>query len=336
MARRPDRTEVWLDRLRELDGTPERAGAVLAEALARGSGPVIARAAPRVGLERRFELEPALLAAWRRLDADGLKRDKGCAGRLALAEALDRLDHLDPAPFLRGSRTRQYEPVWGGREETAGALRAQCAAALVRMSWPDALSVLAELLADESPEARRGAVAVLASHGGPGALALLRLKHRQGDPDADVAGAVLGAMLAIDTPASLPVVEELLRDEGPPRAAAGPPLGPGALRELALFALGESRQPTAVPLLLDALDRAVLPRDRAAVLTALAVHRSAPARDALLGCIRDGDTALAKAAVRALQPFGYDGELVAAARAAAAGNADADLSALVDDLLGGR
>lgn len=334
MARRPDRTEVWLDRLRSLDGPPEDVGTVLEEALAKGTGPVVARAASRVGLERRLDLEPALLAAWRRLDTEGLKRDPGCGGRLAAAEALDHMDHLDPTPFLHGVRTFQHEPVWGGREETAGGLRARCAAALARMSWPDALPILADLLADESPAARRGAVAALSQQRSAGAAALLRLKHHNGDSDAEVSGAVLLALLAVDPEGAVPLLSALVAPVSGPAARRHTPIPPDALKELALFALGESRLPAAVPILLDALDCAVLTADRAPVLTALAVHRSDAARDALLHCIRDGDALLAEAALRALAPFRYDPELVGAARAAAHENEDADLARVVDDALG--
>ena len=335
MARRPDPTEEWLDRLRCLDAADADAGAVLADALGHGAGPVVARAASRVGLERRLALEPALLGAWERLDRDGLKADPGCAGRAAIAEALDRLDHLDPDPFLRGASTFQHEPVWGGRAETAGGLRSRCAAALVRMSWPDTLSILADLLAEDNAEARRGAVAALAGQGSAGAVALLRLKHHQGDPDPDVAGSVLGSLLALDPEGTLPLLRDLVDPQERPRRRPTRPLPPADLHELALFALGESRLPQAVPVLVGALDRAVLDADRAPVLTALAVHRSHAARAVLLGCIREGEQGLAEAALRALAPFRYDPALVADARAAASDNEDAVLGPFLDDTLGG-
>ena len=48
----------------------------------------------------------------------------------ALSRSLATLEHPDAGVFLRGMRHIQMEPIWGGRSDTAGTLRATCALAL--------------------------------------------------------------------------------------------------------------------------------------------------------------------------------------------------------------
>jgi hypothetical protein len=334
-ARRLD-TETWLARLRALEADPHQADALaqLLSALKGGSSFVVARAARIIEDQRTTGVETALVAAWARLAVNGAKVDKGCEGKLAIALALDQLDFMDPAPFLKGVKTVQVEPSFPRSIDTAAPLRARCAFALVRMAWPDALQYLADLLADEMPAAREGAARGLAYHGGPGALALLRFKLRLGDDDDDVDAACMAGLMQVNAQEGVRLLAPLL-DETPSgggRRGRFSPADVGLPRrgQLAAFALAESRDDLAVPVLVDLLSRAVLPGDLDLALTALAGHRSDASRRVLFDTIARGSPDVAAGAVAALRVQRFDPRTEAQAREAAGRNAEVDLSSALD------
>ena len=116
----------------------------------------------------------------------------------------------------------------GGRD-TAAELRGAAARGLVRMSHPQALSALAELLADPELPARIAAVRAVAYHGGDSGLPLLRLKVLSGDREPEVLSECFLAMLRISPEVSVEFVERFLDAEE------------AAIAESAALALGESR-----------------------------------------------------------------------------------------------
>ena len=59
---------------------------------------------------------------------------------------------------LRGMRYEQWEPVYGGRVDTAANLRGRCAVMLARMRYPEAHIELVRLLVDAEAPARLAAV----------------------------------------------------------------------------------------------------------------------------------------------------------------------------------
>ena len=89
---------------------------------------------------RLEELAPDLLRAFDRLMEKPVERDPQCWGKNAIVQALVALEHREAAPFVRGIRHIQIEPVWGGQEDTAPTLRGTCALALpgLRRSGPGA------------------------------------------------------------------------------------------------------------------------------------------------------------------------------------------------------
>ena len=117
-----------LGRLR--DAAPDEAGAALRKALADRVNLVVAKAA-RVAAEMGLrELVPDLAGAFDRLFENAAARDPQCWGKNAIAKALVDLGYRESPPFVRGARHVQMEAVWGGREDTAAALRATCLLAL--------------------------------------------------------------------------------------------------------------------------------------------------------------------------------------------------------------
>src|SRR5581483_10828406 len=114
---------------------------------------LIAAKAAKIAAERQFhELLPDLLRAFDRLLENAAERDPQCWGKNAIAAALKDLQHSESAPFLRGVRHVQMEPVMGGQADTAEALRATCLLALVAcidLDRDDALRCFVDALTEK-------------------------------------------------------------------------------------------------------------------------------------------------------------------------------------------
>ena len=126
-----------------------------------------------------------------------VKSDPSRAAKTAITDALYRIGAPELAVYRTGIRHVQLEPVWGGKADTATALRATCALALVRVHYPDYLTEIADLLADREAPARKTAAQPLAYSENPAAVPLLRLKALIGDDDPQVLLECLLALLAI-------------------------------------------------------------------------------------------------------------------------------------------
>lgn len=237
-----------------------------------------------------------LAPAFARLLIDPLQSDKGCTAKTAIARALERLDATDDTVFRRGLFHTQPEPVFGGRQDTAVELRSVCALGLARLCPPDALSLLAELLADPERGARVGAVRALGTTGQDGAGPLLRFKALIGDEDPLVLTECLSALLQLERTAALPFVQRFLSPKDEVRADA------------AALALGQSRLPEAVPLLRDHAEAPPRSQRRTALL-ALSMLREPAATEYLLGLVQEAETRLAQLALEALGLHRYDAAL---------------------------
>ncbi len=208
---------------------------------------------------------------------------------------MDALRLADPEPFLRGIRYIQMEPVYGGSEDTAPALRAQCAFALARLGGADAMLALTTLLTDAETEARVGAAKAVAHRGGFDAELLLRMKAGSGDAEADVTAECLTGLMGVEPDRSLEFVAGYLTapDE--------------AIAEAAALALGESREPTALAALMDHRARTIMsPGMEDAVLLAVALSRSDEGMGYLLDVVADDTPANAARAVAALRIYAHD------------------------------
>ena len=146
-------------------------------------------------------------------------------GKTALAAALKDLGHDDPEPFYRGMEHVQWEPTWGGREDSAGALRATCLVALPACG-ADTIEILIKLtdaLADPDKGVRAEAAATIGGLGHEAGAAPLRLKARTGDDEPEVLGACLSALLTLNAFDPVPFVSSFLHssDEDARNEACG-------------------------------------------------------------------------------------------------------------------
>jgi HEAT repeat protein len=316
VARKPDALEQQLAALRRLqfpEGTDE-----LRKALAgrrAGAGIAIAAAAKLVA-EHHLELAPDLIDAfaWLRDVDEQVARDPGCRGKTAIARALHDLEHWDDGVFVVGLRIVQEQ----SGEDTAAELRGICGLAHAHFGRPDALDVLAELLADPQRATRIAAAQGIGDTGRIDATALLRYALLSSDEtEAEVLAACFDSLFDLDRESSIPFAIARLADRS-------------ACAESAALALGSRRATAAVPDLI-AWCGACTPEQRHRVgYLALALVRADSATEFLLDVVRTRSRADALAAAKALATFKDDSGVAKQLREAAAGAEPAVARALAD------
>ena len=267
---------------RELD-----AAAILEikKALASRSNFLVAKAARIAEDAGLTDLLPDLLAAYDRFFANPEKSDPQCWAKNALSRALSKLEWSDKEVFLRGLRHHQMEPVWGGKSDTAGALRANCAHALISCDGLDnqqLLILLLEPLVDKDKSVRVEAVRALAQLG-DAAVPILRLRALISGEEPEVLAACFGAVLAIERDEAIPFVATFLEAADDPAAEAA-------------FALAETRSPLALAALLKRHKGVTEPWFGGVLLSAIALTRLPEAVDFLIAMIereeREAPTAI--------------------------------------------
>lgn len=282
-ARGVDAKLARMRTLRTEPVTPELVSQ-LREALADKSNFVAAAAAEIVG-ERSFtDLVPDLVAAFHRFLEDPAETDKTCRAKIAIVEALHKLDADEERVYRAAIRHVQPEPRWGGSDDTAAPLRATAAFALVRLNPRDLMVLLADLLADPEKVARSAAAKALGASGALAAVPLLRFKARVGDEEPEVVVECLAGLMSAEPAESLEFVGGFLdADE--------------EVAEGAALALGESRRPEALVILQKHWPRARRSEELGnVVLLAIAITRLPAAVDFLLEVlVSEGEPAAAGA-----------------------------------------
>lgn len=324
-SRKRPSVEELVDRLEPAASAPEAPGS--AELIEAGLGDkswlVVAHAADIVARHLLERHRAALVGVWPRFADGSPKTDPGCRAKLAALTALDRLELLDPEPFLPATRYRQLEPVFGGKVETAGPVRVRALSALLRMRYSDAALIAGELLAEGERDVRAGVAQALAYYGAPGAEALLA--HRLvADDEPAVLSECASGLLRLNTDYALSRLVLWLEQADVAR------------REVASVALGQHEDARSVLALIEWLERCALEPDIELAVQALGLSRQPRAREFLLEQVAEGSRTRARAAVRALSVHRYDTQLHERARAAAQASAQDDLVELVDEAFSKR
>jgi HEAT repeat protein len=156
------------------------------------------------------------------------------------------------------------------------------------------LNELAELLMDPEPTARHLAARAVGYNQDPTGAPLLRLKILAGDANYDVIAECLSSLVKLAPAKSIEFIGRLLEHRD------------ADLREAAVLALGESRQPAAWELLRDRYDREILADGRKVLLLAMAMTRHPAAVDFLVETIAESDKLLATAAIEAMRIYRND------------------------------
>jgi HEAT repeats len=284
--------EEKLDRLtllRQADRSEAIFG--LQTTLADRANVVVAKAAKIAGELELYDLMPDLARAFDRLFEKPVETDPQCWGKNAIAIALRDLGYQSAAPFLRGLRHIQMEPVWGGREDTAQVLRAACCAALPQcadLTRDEVLRHLVDAFTDASDKVRVDAARSIEHMGGADSALLLRLKARIGDKEATVTGQVFESLLRLERDGALPFVAEFLDS------------GDDEIRGEAALALGSSRLPDALTILKQAWKRARDWNRKQVFLRGLSASRLPEAIEFLLDLLKSGRQGEAAQALDAL------------------------------------
>lgn len=300
--------------------TPDARKLVM-RALAGKNGLFISTAIP--ALTELPDLLERLGPAFERLCHDANKRDPQCTGKTAIAKCLRDAETGDDDMFLRGARYVQHEPVWGGKVDTAAELRGVCMMALAERQHPRAMAEAAEGLADPEVATRTAAARAIAASGNVEVgEPLLRLRIASGEPDPDVLGECLLALLQLAPREGLPFVAERLRSRDE------------TIVEAAALALGESRLADALAPLRERVELDVMSGRRSVLMLGIAMLRTEAAWAALLEWIEDGSRGEAKDALQALATFSHDERLAAQVRAAVDGRPDDVLNGALSELFG--
>jgi HEAT repeats len=258
---------------------------------------IVAAAAAIAGDQGLVELAPTLESALDRFLVDPLKSDKLCRAKLAVIQALDKLEHGAPGVFLTAARHVQLEPVWGGSEDTAAPLRAAALLALARIDVDGLLTILVDALVDPQKDVRIAAAQALGYHGSEPAGLILRLKARLGDREPEVFSECLSGLLACAPKENFPLVSGYLDLDDIP------------VREAAILALGRSRLPEAFEALSAFWNRKPPVVLRETVLLAMVMLRLPAATEFLVELVATGPEAAALAALSALKIHSHDSRL---------------------------
>jgi HEAT repeat protein len=319
MAKRRS-VDAKLTRLRALRAEPASPAlaAELRGFIADKSNLVVAEAAEIVGERMLTDLGPELAAAFGRFLVDPVETDKLCRAKIAIIEALHKIEYDAEDLFRVALRHVQMEPCWGRSEDSAAPLRASAAFALVRLNPRDLMILLADLLADREKVARSAAARALGASGALAAIPLLRFKARVSDPEPEVVSECLTALVAADADGSIPFVGQFLEsdDEG--------------IVEGAALALGESRRADALAILRDFWPKARTESPRNVVLLAIAITRLPAGVDFLLDVLARENGEAAAAAVTALGIHRHNPAVRERAEAVVAKKRDKTLRASLD------
>lgn len=250
----------------------------------------VGKAAKRAAAAGHHELIDAMLAAWQRFYRGGAETDAKCWAKTELILALHTLGYLEPELYLEALTCRQLEAVWGGREDTAGAVRATAALAIIdcQIDRIRLLRALVHPLNDADHTVRIEAIRALVRLGTWEGELLLRQRAISGDNEPEVLGALYSAILELDQADCCAFVARFLDSDDEQTQAE------------AAAALAQSRHTAAI----ESVDRfwgRILPRDlRRAVLVSLGVSPLSEARELLLKIESESDAETARWAKEAL------------------------------------
>ncbi len=297
-----------------------QAKALLRKSLSDRSSRVVTRAAEFIGETDDLSFAEPLVAAFRRLLDDALKRDPGCLAKTAIVKALVQLEHADADIYRHGVSYEQHEPIWGGSKDAAAELRAVCAFGLV--STAPSLEVLnrcAVLLQDPCTEARAGAAQAIGALGQPEGAPLLRLKLLVGDLSAEVVGECCAALLVTDRVDGLAFVAQFLAS----------PIDNVCVQ--AALALGASRRADAFAPLRETWQRHRSRTVRESLLVCVGLLRSPESRDFLLSLVRGPDRQAGADAISALKAYAGDRQLREQIQSAVSAIDDRQLAKVFED-----
>jgi HEAT repeat protein len=280
---------------------------------------VVAKAAEVAGALRLVDLAPAMETACNHFfDAE----DKGCLAKTAIATVLNQLSAGSELLFLRGVRHVQMEAGWGAAVDVAGELRAVSGLALAALGSRTALIELSDLLMDSLPGCRSAAAHGIAHVGHESGALPLRVKLLAGDKEIEVIEECLAALAIVTPKPAVGFIERMLEHEDEQVKAA------------AAIALGSTRTPEGLAVLLNRWERDITPASRNRLLPGIAVARLPQALDFLMDLIEAGNRATAVQAITALAHYRHDAQVKKRIAEAVENRQDANLQQQLNAIFG--
>ncbi len=310
-----------LKRIRQ-GASDESTSSVIDRSLKDGNWLVVSEACEAVVQLGMRDVSEPLLAIWPRFVENAIKRDPGCRAKEAALKALDHMELLDPDPFLAAVRYRQFEPVLGGKVDTAGGLRVRALQALLRMAYSKAALFAGELMADCDAQVRAGVAQAIGFYADKHCAPLLVCKLRGGEDDPTALLECALALLTIDIDFGLGLLLPYLAGSSE------------LYRETAALAFGQCRDSKATQALLEWAEGVSIDGDHRLAIRALGLSRHESARRYLLGLLESGAIVRARAAAEALAIHRYDRQLSELVRETAAKRGNAGLREFVERLFG--
>ena len=274
----------------QISGNAEEANAQLKSALIAKHNRLVAKAAKICGEHYLSDFIPELQRAFRYF-VEKPDKDKGCFAKKAIIKALYEMDYRDDDFYSSAIIVRQHEPVWGGHVDTAVDVRCWSALGLTLSANSRVVFPLLEMMHDEEPQARLGAVKAIACLNISVAEVLLREKILSGDDDSYVVGECFQQLMRIEPDESLSFVARYVTSDNE------------EILEYATLAISQWNDINALECLQRAFDNAVSAFEKRKLIEAIALHRSDNAKQYLLGLLQDAPRLVAMAIVKALSIY---------------------------------
>lgn len=193
---------------RKLESVATLSPDALVRALGDANNLYVSKVAKRI---RELELTgcaDSLVAAFDRFLINGPETDSQCWAKLELIRTIHAVGHRDAAVYLRAFHCVQLEAVWGGKADTAAAIRTFAAMALLETNLPipDMLRELVGGLFDAAHLVRMESITALATINRWEAELVLRQKMLAGDERIEVTGAAMFALVELNEPGAIELV----------------------------------------------------------------------------------------------------------------------------------
>ena len=245
----------------------------LRSALSGQTQAIVAQAAELAARWELAALAPELCAAYEHFRGDAMSSDKHCRAKVAIVKALHQLKTHQTDVFVDGMSCYWPGRPWGDNHDEATPLRIASAVAYAELGNSTEVEPLVDLLLDPVSDVRLTAVRALAAVGGAQCGLVLRLKTLVGDANPNVMEECFAGLLDCDKDRYLPFVARYMES------------GDDGLRVSAALALGRSRHPRALDLLMSRWKRIGDPDFKRDLLIAVALLRSEEAIAALLSVL---------------------------------------------------
>ena len=253
---------------------------------------ILVRKAAKVIEKREIrDFIPELQEAFARFMENPAKSDPNCLAKMAIIDTLYALDHTCLDLYISGSRHIQFEPVYGGRKDTADEMRGRCIQALVSFGFPYVMFEIARLLNDDCWLPRRAAANAASAVISVESELLLRMKIYAGDEESDVLGICFSGLINIAPERNIDFVASYLKDRDKNIAF------------LAALALGESHSEEAFIILEERYKLSFKIDEKKKLILPISLLRSEKAFDFLLTVIQDTASELSSEAVSAIEIY---------------------------------